>query len=336
MLDCHAILQSGNTVFQEVRQGASPELLEILSNAHEFLSTTVADSTREIYSRDWRSFSRWCDYHELPSLPSNPEVVTCYFTSLAMRDFRITTIRRHSAAIASAHREAGYPVPTGHPAIKELLRGMTRRLGAPPKPVDALLSEDIKRIVAALPDTAGILSEAATAHRPVVPGSPNTSSPSRPATARSLRSSDTSVSAVSSKRTAQTPSIYRPASFRVPASANVEAGIHLMPNRRACSSPCSWPTPPARTIVRINGVASAVKVTPVFRARQILAACPVKDVAPQIPDVGLIGCGKCSMAKQQTDCTGNQGNDNAKIQQSVGSHFSLHTPFPRIQTVRTG
>jgi integrase len=30
---------------------------------------------------------------------------------------------------------------------------MTRKIGTPPKPVDALLSEDIKRIARALPDT---------------------------------------------------------------------------------------------------------------------------------------------------------------------------------------
>jgi len=153
MLNCHATLASRNSVFQEVMEGASPELLEILSNAQEFLSTTVAESTREVYSRDWQAFSRWCDDLGLPNLPSSPEVVACYFTSLAMRDFRVTTIRRHSAAIAAAHRESGYPTPTTHPAIRELLRGITRKLGTPPKPVDALLSEDIKCMAEALPDT---------------------------------------------------------------------------------------------------------------------------------------------------------------------------------------
>ena len=153
MPDCHGRLTSRNIVFREVTKDASPELLEILSNAHEFLSTTVAESTQQVYARDWRDFSRWCNKHGLPHLPSNPEVVACYLTCLAMKGFRVTTIRRHSAAIAAAHRESGYPAPTSHPAIKELLRGMTRKLGTPPKPVDALLSEDIKRMVGSLPDT---------------------------------------------------------------------------------------------------------------------------------------------------------------------------------------
>jgi len=48
----HARLQSRNNVFREATQGASPELLEILTNAQEFLSTTVAESTKEVYSRD--------------------------------------------------------------------------------------------------------------------------------------------------------------------------------------------------------------------------------------------------------------------------------------------
>lgn len=149
----HAILRSGNTVFQEVMEGAPPELLEILSNAQEFLSTTVAESTQEVYERDWRAFCNWCSSYGLACLPSSPETVACYFTSLAMKGFRVTTIRRHSTAIAAAHRDSGYPTPTTHPAIKELLRGMTRKLGSPPKPVDALLSEDIRCIASALPNT---------------------------------------------------------------------------------------------------------------------------------------------------------------------------------------
>ncbi|MHB9036316.1 MAG: site-specific integrase [Armatimonadota bacterium] len=153
MLDCHGNLGLRNIQFREVTKNASPEILEILSTAHEFLTTTVADSTKEVYSRDWRDFTRWCGEHGLPDLPSNPEVVVCYFTSLAMKGFRVTTIRRHSAAVAAAHRESGYPSPTSHSAIKELLRGMTRKLGTPPKPVDALLSEDIKKMVVVLPDS---------------------------------------------------------------------------------------------------------------------------------------------------------------------------------------
>lgn len=153
MIDSHATLLSRNIVFQEATQGASSELLEILENAQNFLTTTVADSTRDIYARDWKGFIRWCNGLDLPYLPSAPDVVACYFTSLAMRDFRITTIRRHCAAIAAAHREAGLPTPTTHPAIKELLHGITRRIGSPAKPVDALLSEDIRRMATALPET---------------------------------------------------------------------------------------------------------------------------------------------------------------------------------------
>lgn len=149
----NATLHSRNTVFQEVTEGASPELLKILANAQEFLSTSVAESTHEVYSRDWQSFCSWCGNLGLPNLPSSPEVVACYLTSLAMKGFRVTTIRRHSAAIAAAHRESGYPTPTSHPAIRELLKGMTRKIGTPPKPVDALLSEDIKRMAHALPNT---------------------------------------------------------------------------------------------------------------------------------------------------------------------------------------
>lgn len=153
MLGCNAKLPSRNNVFREATENVSPELLEILSNAQEFLSTTIANSTQEVYARDWRAFSRWCSDHDLADLPAAPEVVAWYLTSLAMKNLRVPTIRRHAAAIAAMHRASGYPTPTAHPAIRELLRGMTRKIGTPPKPVDALLSEDIRRMAKALPDT---------------------------------------------------------------------------------------------------------------------------------------------------------------------------------------
>jgi len=153
MIDSYANLVSRNIVFQEATQGASPELLEILENAQNFLTTTVADSTKEIYARDWKGFVRWCNNLGLSHLPSSPDVVACYFTSLAMKEFRVSTIRRHCAAIAAAHREAGFPTPTTHPAIKELLRGITRKIGTPAKPVDVLLSEDIRHVVRTMPET---------------------------------------------------------------------------------------------------------------------------------------------------------------------------------------
>ena len=109
MSDSCATLRSRNIVFQEVMEAPSAELLEILENAQNFLAITVADSTRDIYARDWKGFVKWCDGLGLPHLPSPPDVVACYFTALAMKGFRITTIRRHCAAIAATHREAGYP-----------------------------------------------------------------------------------------------------------------------------------------------------------------------------------------------------------------------------------
>ena len=47
---------STNIVFQDATQGAPSELPEILGNAQNFLTTSVADSTRDMYVRDWRDW----------------------------------------------------------------------------------------------------------------------------------------------------------------------------------------------------------------------------------------------------------------------------------------
>ncbi len=59
-----------------------------------------------------------------------PDTVGAYLAALAPR-YRLATLRRRLAALARAHRTAGHRLDTGHPAIRETLRGIARRHGAP-------------------------------------------------------------------------------------------------------------------------------------------------------------------------------------------------------------
>jgi site-specific recombinase XerD len=115
-----------------------------------------ASSTRQAYAADLADFQRFTERHSLPFLPSTPEAITLYISDLAMR-LSVSTIRRRMDAITSAHRDAGFAdspaSPHRHFVVREVLSGIKRTLGTAQHGVDPLLAGDIRRIVAAAPDS---------------------------------------------------------------------------------------------------------------------------------------------------------------------------------------
>lgn len=128
-------------------------LQPVIDQARQFFEQTTAANTVKSYQSDWRAFDAWCTEHGLVALPATPEVVACYLTACAMRGLKVTTIRRHLAAINAEHRAHGMESPTRSTVVTGVMRGMQRTLGTPPQPMDALLTEDIQQMVAMLPAT---------------------------------------------------------------------------------------------------------------------------------------------------------------------------------------
>jgi integrase len=63
--------------------------------------------------------------------------------------------------VSRAHRQAGHPLWTGHPAVRETLRGIARAHGAPPRRAAALTTREVRRLVAACgTDLAGLRDRA--------------------------------------------------------------------------------------------------------------------------------------------------------------------------------
>lgn len=74
-----------------------------------------------------------------------PEVVGAYLAA-AGEGYAAPTLRRRVAAIARACGVAGYPLDTKHPAIRETLRGIARKRGAPARRSAALTTAEVKRL----------------------------------------------------------------------------------------------------------------------------------------------------------------------------------------------
>jgi integrase len=78
-------------------------------------------------------------------MPATPEIVGAYLTA-AGEGYAMPTLRRRVAAISRVCAVAGHPLDTKHPAIRETLRGIGRKHGAPARRSAALTTTEVRKL----------------------------------------------------------------------------------------------------------------------------------------------------------------------------------------------
>jgi integrase len=132
----------------------SASLDALLAQAQASFTASRASSTRRAYAHDWQDFQTWCHLHGRIPLPAAVETVIFYATDLTKNQKKkLNTLQRRLAAISQLHQEAGFPSPTQTWAMKQFLAGLRRELGVAPERKRPLLAEDLREILADLPDT---------------------------------------------------------------------------------------------------------------------------------------------------------------------------------------
>ena len=132
----------------------STGLEDLIQKANDLIRSAKAPSTRKAYQSDWRIFESWCAAHRLASLPASPETIALYIASCVVVHLAPATIARRLASISKAHQAAGFensPASTKHFVVGEVLKGARRTLGVAQKCKDALLLNDICRLLEACP-----------------------------------------------------------------------------------------------------------------------------------------------------------------------------------------
>ena len=126
-----------------------------IRQARSLISHAKSPATLKAYRNDWRDFESWCHVHGLRSLPSTPEIVCLYASSLASTR-AVGTITRRLTSITKAHQAAGFkesPASSRHFVVGETMKGIRRVLGTEQHGKAPLLTADIRRIVASSPDS---------------------------------------------------------------------------------------------------------------------------------------------------------------------------------------
>lgn len=121
--------------------------------AREFAAAAKANNTLRAYQADWRDFHEWCAGHQVASLPALPHTVALYLTDRAAT-LKASSLARRLTTINRAHQAAGQPSPATmqNAIVSEVWKGIKRRKGTAQHGKKPLLTPDLRRIIAGLPD----------------------------------------------------------------------------------------------------------------------------------------------------------------------------------------
>lgn len=132
----------------------------LTDEATGYVRASKAANTVKAYRSDWDAFSSWCDQHGVSALPAAPQTLAVYLAEGA-RVYRPSTLARRCSSIAVAHEMAGHDSPTRHVLVRGVMSGIRRTLGTASEQKAPILTADLRRMVAALPDTiAGVRDRA--------------------------------------------------------------------------------------------------------------------------------------------------------------------------------
>lgn len=127
-----------------------PELVE---QVRGFASAATSANTRRAYSRQWTAFSTWCGARGLAALPALPSTVALYASELAELGRKVATIEQAMAAVSAAHGAAGLSSPREDAALRLVLRGIRRTIGAAQREAAPVLAGHLRAMLEVLPQT---------------------------------------------------------------------------------------------------------------------------------------------------------------------------------------
>ena len=138
-----------NAIVAVVGRHPASQLHEAL---RDYAAADRSPATRRDYGSSWRSFCSWCASVGPEPLPAEAATVALYLTARARQSTAVATLALHLSAIAAAHQAAGLPAPA-HPDLTRVWAGIKRTHGRPPRKKRALVVEDLRRVLAKLPDS---------------------------------------------------------------------------------------------------------------------------------------------------------------------------------------
>ena len=137
-----------------IEAAALPAIVQAeIDTARTFALAEKSDATRKAYRSDFTIFAAWCRARGLEPLPAATDTVAAFLAAQATEGAKVSTIDRRAAAIRYAHRLAGHEPPTASEAVRAVMRGIRRTVGAAPERKAAAVADQVRAMLDACPDT---------------------------------------------------------------------------------------------------------------------------------------------------------------------------------------
>lgn len=151
-------LNPGSLPAEALPSSGPPAGLEDLAQkAWHYVRKAKSANTQRAYAADWRHYTAWCVRRGVPPLPPSPPAIGLYLADLASetrpggRGGRVaSTIERRLSGLAWSFRQRGVPLDRGDRHVKEVLAGIRNEHARPPVQKEALLADDLLRMIARL------------------------------------------------------------------------------------------------------------------------------------------------------------------------------------------
>ena len=130
------------------------DLEALVAKTRALLANTVSPATKRGYASDFfQDWKPWAESHNAPVLPAEPEWI-CLYLADRSSTLKAATLARRLNAISYYHRQANCLLsPTHHPLVRETFKAIRREIGTRQKIKQALLTADVRKIVACCPET---------------------------------------------------------------------------------------------------------------------------------------------------------------------------------------
>jgi integrase len=123
----------------------------LVESARGFAAEAKSQRTRRAYRGEVQTFASWCAAAGLDPLPATGRTVALYLAHMAAKGRKPAGMELALAAIAQAHKAAGFESPRKTAEVQEVRRGIRRSLGVAQAQKAPVLVSDLKAMLKALP-----------------------------------------------------------------------------------------------------------------------------------------------------------------------------------------
>ncbi len=129
--------------------GVSEDFLKYYSKIDEAVSHGVADSSNNAYYLSFNRFAKFCVENNVPSLPSDPDVIITYFIKLSEEGRNVSPVLNARSAIRYYNLMQNPTVvpPTERDDVVRCVDGIRRKFGRPVKKREPMTMEIFRKIV---------------------------------------------------------------------------------------------------------------------------------------------------------------------------------------------